>query len=490
MKLILKIKILFFFLTFLILNGCKKDNDSVLKIDSDDNAINLEDELQISDFVWQGLNYFYYWQESVVKLSDSLLNDSEKYIEFINENSNPKEFFESLKHPDDRFSWIQEDYEELDNLLKGVFSSNGVEFQLICYINCDQVIGIVKYILKDSDASEKNIKRGDIFYGVDGVNITTKNYQELLNGDNLTYTLNMATIEDDGKLIANGINIELTKEENFESNPIQIEKIITINSEKIGYLMYNQFVGNKTSLVNEAFGKFKNEGITDLIIDLRYNGGGSVATCTAIASMITGQFKGEIFVKQNWNSKLTKYWNEKNPESLINKFSDKYDGNEPINSLNLEKVYILTTSESASSSELLINGLKPYIDVIQIGEITSGKNVGSITVYDYVDNDGTKNPYHKYAMQPIVLKMANSNGFDDYTDGLIPDIEVEEDLFNLGTLGDKKEFLISFAINQITGSSKSNPKKIKFDRMKIMDPSMKKRQIMHLDIDYHDLINN
>ena len=134
--------------------------------------------------------------------------------------------------------------------------------------------------------------------------------------------------------------------------------------------------------------------------------------------------------------------------------------------------------------------MKPYIDVIQIGEITSGKNVGSITVYDYVDNDGTKNPYHKYAMQPIVLKMANSNGFDDYTDGLIPNIEVEEDLFNLGTLGDKKELLISFAINQITGSSKSNPKKIKFDRIKIMDPNMKKRQIMHLDIDYHDLINN
>ncbi len=153
-------------------------------------------------------------------------------------------------------------------------------------------------------------------------------------------------------------------------------------------------------------------------IEMRCYGGGSVATCTAIASMITGQFKGKTFVKQNWNSKLTKYWNEKNPESLINKFSDKYDGSEQINSLNLEKVYIITTSESASSSELLINGLKPYIDVIQIGEITSGKNVGSITVYDYIDNDGTKNPDHTYAMQPIVLKIANSAGFADYDSGL------------------------------------------------------------------------
>ncbi len=482
MKLIQQYKILFFLLSLIILNGCKKDNDSVLKIDSDDNAINLDGELQISDFVWQGLNYFYYWQESVVKLSDSLLNDSEKYIEFINENPDPKEFFESLKHPDDRFSWIQEDYEELDNFLKGVFSSNGVEFQLICYSSCDQVIGIVKYILEGSDAYDKNIKRGDYFYGVDGISLTSKNYGNLLNGENLSYTLNMAKIENDGTLKPNGINIELVKEENFESNPIQVEKIISLNSNKIGYLMYNQFVGNKTSLINDSFGKFKNEGITDLILDLRYNGGGSVATCTAIASMITGQFKGKVFSKQNWNSKLTEYWNDKNPESLNDRFDDKFDDSKQINSLNLEKVYIITTSESASSSELLINGLKPYINVIHIGELTSGKNVGSITVYDYIDNDGTKNPYHKYAMQPIVLKMANSDGFDDYTDGLIPDIEQEEDLFNLGSLGDPNEVLISIAINLITGSGKTSYKKVEVNRENlIIDPKMKKKQIMYVD---------
>tara|TARA_B100001250_G_scaffold382380_1_gene375481 strand:+ start:2214 stop:3680 length:1467 start_codon:yes stop_codon:yes gene_type:complete len=482
MKLIQQYKILFFLLSLILFNGCKKDKDSALRIDSDDNAVNLSGDLQISDFVWQGLNYFYYWQESVVKLSDSLLNDSEKYTEFINENPNPKEFFESLKHPDDRFSWIQEDYQELDNYLKGVFSSNGVEFQLICYSSCDQIIGVVKYILEDSDASEKNIKRGDYFYGVDGISLTSKNYSNLLNGDNLSYTLNMATIENDGTLKPNDINIELVKEENFESNPIQVEKIISLNSNKIGYLMYNQFVGNKTSLINDSFGKFKNEGITDLIIDLRYNGGGSVATCTAIASMITGQFKGKVFSKQNWNSKLTEYWNDKNPESLNDLFDDKFDDSKQINSLNLEKVYIITTSESASSSELLINGLKPYINVIHIGELTSGKNVGSITVYDYIDNDGTKNPYHKYAMQPIVLKMANSDGFDDYTDGLIPDIEQEEDLFNLGTLGDPEEVLISIAINLITGSAKKSYKKVQMKKENLIkDPKIKKKQIMHVD---------
>ena len=85
-------------------------------------------------------------------------------------------------------------------------------------------------------------------------------------------------------------------------------------------------------------------------------------------------------------------------------------------------------------------------------------------------------------MQPIVLKMANSDGFDDYTDGLIPDIEQEEDLFNLGTLGDPEEVLISIAINLITGSTKKSYKKVKMNKEKlIIDPKMKKKQMMYVD---------
>ena len=85
-------------------------------------------------------------------------------------------------------------------------------------------------------------------------------------------------------------------------------------------------------------------------------------------------------------------------------------------------------------------------------------------------------------MQPIVLKMANSDGFADYADGLTPDIEQEEDLFNLGTIGDPKEALVSIAINIITGSAKSRYKKVKVSRENlIIDPKMKKKQIMYVD---------
>ena len=144
------------------------------------------------------------------------------------------------------------------------------------------------------------------------------------------------------------------------------------------------------------------------------------------SDLITGQFTGEIFSQQIWNSKLMDYWNNNNPESLKDLFVDQMADGTALNSLNLNKVYILTTSRSASASELLINGLASHIDIIQIGDTTYGKNVGSITVYDYIDNDGTKNPDHTYAMQPIVLKIANSAGFADYDSGLDANVELKK----------------------------------------------------------------
>ena len=173
--------------------------------------------------------------------------------------------------------------------------------------------------------------------------------------------------------------------------------------------MYNQFLGVVDSEnkdynleLNNIFSNYKSDNVDELIIDLRYNPGGRITTSINLASMITGQFNNQIFAKERWNSKLMNYWEENNPEALLNRFTDKLDNNIPISSLNLNKLYVITTSRSASASELLINGLDPYIDVIHIGDYTVGKNQGSITVYDYINDSRDKNPNHKYAMQPIV----------------------------------------------------------------------------------------
>ena len=486
----MNIKLYLFLVLILPFVHCSKDlttdanNEFDRNFDTDDLATNLEGDLQISDFVWKGLNEFYYWQDQVSELSDEKLIDEKEYADYIKNNSNPDLFFESLKHSDDRFSWIQDNYVELENNLQGVFATNGVEFGLLYACeNCNQVLGFVKYIYKGSNADGKNIKRGDFFNGVNGTILNDSNYISLLFGENLNYTLNMASIEN-GKVISNGINVELTKEENFETNPIQINKTFDIqNGEQVGYLMYNQFVANKSSDLNDVFAEFRNKNINNLIVDLRYNGGGSVKNCIELASMVTGQFESGVFAKEQWNTKLISYLEKRfGSESLINRFVDTLSNGSPINSLKLDRVYVITSSESASASELLINGLSSYIEVIQIGERTVGKNVGSITVYDYIDNEKTKNPDHTYAMQPIVLKIANSDGYADYTEGLQPDRLIEEDIANLGILGNIGEPLLKSTLNLISGTKKGIFKKPKLNKeFLIIDPLMLKRQKMIIE---------
>jgi C-terminal processing protease CtpA/Prc len=237
-------------------------------------------------------------------------------------------------------------------------------------------------------------------------------------------------------------------------NPIFINKVIESGSHKIGYLMYNGFYGEYDSELNEAFSSMKLKGITDLVLDLRYNSGGSVLTATRLASMITGQFTGQIFAKQQWSPKMNALYEAKNPSSLKNLFTDKIEET-AINSLKMTTIYILTSKSSASASELVINGLKPYITVVQIGDKTTGKNVGSRTVYDS-PTYGTenRNPNHRYAMQPITFKIINATGFGDYQNGLIPTHEIKETLSTLGVLGSPTEPLLSTAIGKIIGSGK------------------------------------
>src|SRR5690606_23704609 len=181
--------------------------------------------------------------------------------------------------------------------------------------------------------------------------------------------------------------------------------------------------------------------------DLRYNPGGSVNSSVLLASMITGQFPGSVFSKEIWNNKYQSYFQANDPEGLLNRFVDEIDKNIPLNTLNLNKVYILTTEGSASASELVINGLDPYIDVVQIGTTTTGKYTASVTLYDSPTYSRTNaNPNHKYAIQPLVLKSANVNGVTDYYNGLIPDhvitystpsgTEIGENLLDMGILGD------------------------------------------------------
>lgn len=447
-----KLLLILLFTCFLFQN-CEDANDKPSK----QNAT-------INNFVWNGLNSYYLWQADVPNLSDNYLDDQKNLNALLSSYSDPEDLFQNLLYKPismfpqgqavDRFSVIYADYDALEGVLSGNTLNNGVDFGLkLKASGSSEVFGWVRYIINNSDASTKDIRRGDIFYAVDGTKLTTSNYVDLLYGSNNTYTLNLANF-DNGKITPNGRSVSLTKT-NISENPVLMTTVINSGNHKVGYLVYNAFYQGYESQLNNAFGELKSQGVTQLVLDLRYNGGGSVDTATRLGSMITGQFNGQVFGKQQWNSKVDDYYNTIDPTRFFNYFTNTLDNEAAINSLNLSKVYILTSLSTASASELVINALKPYINVVQIGDLTVGKNVGSITIYDS-PTFGKKdlNTSHKYAMQPLVLKIVNKDGFGDYTNGLVPTIPLKEDLGNLGTLGNPSEPLLSTALNSISNSGR------------------------------------
>ncbi len=442
--------------------------------DQDDNLISAS---EINDFVWKGMNAVYLYKDDITDLANDRFTTNEEYGNYLNSFSDPENLFESLIYQRvtvDRFSVIVDDYIALEQQFNGISTSNGMEFGLFRFNETDtELYGYVQYVMPNTSAETQGVTRGDIFYGVDGVQLTIENYRNLLFSSNNSYTINLGNYDDNGtnddpnddSVTESENSINLSKQ-SYTENPILISNVLNLDANTVGYLMYNGFTGTNAfdSQLNSVFADFNAAGVTDLVIDLRYNGGGSVNTAIWLSSMITGQFTGDVLVSEQWNSELQEQLENNNPQSLLNPFVDEMkkfntDGDvvfqENINHLNLNKVYILTTRGTASASELVINGLNPYIDVVQIGSTSRGKYQASITIYDSPNlGRADANPNHTYAMQPLIFKTVNSVGFTDFDSGLTPDIIVNENFGSLGTLGNMNEPLLAAAIADIEGTGR------------------------------------
>lgn len=438
---------------------------------NDDNILDPNVTDDINYFIWKGLNSYYFWQKEVPDLANNRFSTLDEVYAHFRGYSSPENSFNSLLYQEgisDRFSWIVDDYVALENSFQGINQSTGMEFGLKRYNNSNtNVFGYIRYVIPNTDAASKGVTRGMIFNKINGTQITDSNYTSLLFSDASSINVGFADYND-GNPTDNNTTIALTKEQVAE-NPVAISKVIDAGTKKVGYLLYNQFSSSYDGQLNAAFNSFKTEGVNELIIDLRYNGGGSVRTATYLGSMITGQFNGELYSKEVWNDKVQAAIS---PDQFLNYFTNEIknsdeNGNvvlqESINSLNLSTVYFIVSGSTASASELVINSLRAYIDVKIVGTTTVGKQVGSITLYDSDDlsRDGDNlNSEHTYAMQPIVLEISNKDDQNE-SGGFIPGvtlrgIQITEDYGNLGVLGERSDPLLDRTLIYLTTGAKGN----------------------------------
>jgi C-terminal processing protease CtpA/Prc len=440
--------------------SCSDSSTSVSEPESEGTEITASEEKQ---FVWNGLNAWYFWQGDVADLADTKNDNANEFSSFLNSFDTEEDLFEHLIYrQEDDFSWFIPDYEVRLAERTGTSKSFGFRFQLVQLTEgSDRVFGYVQYVVPDSPADNAGLVRGDIFNRINGQEITINNFQSVLQGD--TYEIGFAALDDD---ILESLDESATVTAiTLQENPIHKVEVIETENSTVGYLMYNSFRFNFHTELNDAFGVFKNAGIDELVLDMRYNGGGALVTSAILAGLISGfeESSDTPFARLTYNNKQS-VENQTFPffDRLLEYSDDgEFLGDDtPMNQLSLNRLYVLATGRTASASETLINGLKPYgIEVVIIGEQTVGKDEGSITVYDapihnYAPSGAAErediNPNHKRAMQPIVFKIVNSNGVD-YPDGFIPDIPAIEraNVENLKPLGDPQELFLSAALEHI-----------------------------------------
>lgn len=444
-------KIIFLTLCISTLVGCSKEYE-------------IPQDLVVHDFVWKGLNAYYLHQDLIPDLADTRFNSDAQLTNYLSTFPDYNTLFSSLLISSDVKSTLLEDYNTISEPLARTAFTNGLEFGIISNpTNNDHVLGFVTHILPNSNASTKNIIRGEYFSAVDGVQLTQTNYQDLLLNGFDNFTLQMANFN--GTISTPNTKTVSLEKQAYTYPATFLEKIISVNADNVGYLMYhNDFSKNYITDLNNSFLNLKNQAVNKLILDFRYNigTGGFAKNIAKIAAMITAQNADEILIKEQWNTKAQSWFLANQPDSLVTKFPKILSSNININSLNITDVYIILNGsnfEGSSATELLINSLKPYINVHIIGNQTAGNYTGAITLYNSDDYDfPLKNESHTVALQPVVLSFLNKND-QTYENGFSPNINLcpNEDILNLGVLGENSDPILNSVLKYIsTGNAVSD----------------------------------
>lgn len=389
----------------LSLVSCRKDHDVVSREVKNDTAVNVAREI-------------YLWYDHIPASFDAhTYTDPNGVMEGIRVFSSEPGF----SMPVDRWSFaiLKSDWEKLSTGVGGDFGLN-----IFFYTNNDLR---VSYVEKESPAGKAGIKRSWHIKQINGdANITAANSTGIIQS---VYQSNTGTF-----LFGrpNGADTTITlKAASYKEHPLLFDSVYTTGSSKTGYFVFNSFLGDTNEIKNEfarIFDRFSNEQVQDVVVDLRYNGGGYVAVQNLLANYLvpTAGDHG-VMLTEEFNDHYTSFNTTEN-------FAKK--GN-----LNLSRLFFIVSQNTASASELLINSLTPYMDVQLIGPThTHGKPVGfyPISVFDWY-------------VFPVSFRTVNKEGEGNYFNGLPLNYQVVDGLDK--DWGDDHETCLSSILSYINSGS-------------------------------------
>lgn len=385
-------------LFLLVLNACEKNDLGAPEEEEEDEVVAVN--RKTIEWIKENMEEVYFWNAQMPAID-------------IRKETDPEAYFDKLIYKDDIFSWITDDYASLQPDYDGDPVAMGYDPAFYIFgDDPDRIFIVVNYVYPESGAYAAGLRRGHIILKINNKEIPANNYYELYSGSAYSVELGKITVIGNNWHIGeSGKTLNLTSAISNKEPAIHHEVIDTLGY-KIGYLAYAEFLTGKNSLfsagMDKIFTDFKTAGISDLIVDLRYNPGGDIDAAVHLASEIAPASvvaAKKVLVDLKYNSEYQKTIEKYYPDELNYKFENLSSN------IDLQKVYFLTTWGTASASELVIAGLEPYMNVVQVGDSTYGKFYGA---YVLPDDD------EKWAMLPIVMKYANAAGKTDFTDGLIP----------------------------------------------------------------------
>lgn len=300
--------------------------------------------------------------------------------------------------------------------------SQAIKYGFTNQVRTDDVL--VLQVWPDSGAADAGLERGDRIVQINGTSVAA----HVANG-----TLNAAFGPD---VVGQQASIVFEKPSGERKSSQMTKRLATIptvsvtrlfemDGRKVGYVMFNNFVQPSTAALNDAFAALKTADANELVLDLRYNGGGFVNVALHLASLIGGtRTSGQVAFNYQHNDKLGPVYDK------IIRFTD------PENALNIERLFVIATRSTASASELVINALRAFIPVIVVGDSTYGKPVGSYLM-----------PFCDKVLSAIAFSIKNANLEGDYFDGLPADCPALDDASH--QLGDPEEASFAEALTYI-----------------------------------------